>query len=188
MRKGIRRVPIAIAVMLGGLLLAGCNENASADPDAPAWPPGASGIACNDLSFDQVEQTLGVRFAVFGGSSRDEVHTCALTTADAEFPDLVLSITGTTTTDTIFQATVAPAGAAVLKDPGRIAYRHAIAAGGKRGPIVEIGWLTNKGRLLFLRYTFPRGADQSAVDALAAKLIDLAKAIDTAVGQPVVAG
>jgi hypothetical protein len=55
------------------------------------------------------------------------------------------------------------------------------AAGG-HGPTVEIGWLSEAEQLQTLKFTFPPDARTDAVTEMSAKLLDLAKAMDTTDG------
>jgi hypothetical protein len=84
------------------MLLTGCEENPSNSGPA-GWPAGAEGLACNYVEYEQVAETLGVRFDTAGGARKDDTHTCALTQSGREFPDLTFSIAATTANEVIFQ-------------------------------------------------------------------------------------
>lgn len=167
---------------VAAVLLSACEENPSA-PAAAGWPPGAAGLACNYVEYDRVADTLGVRFDTAGGARKDNTHSCALTQAGGEYPDLVLSITATNIDNVIFQATVAPSGSTLIKGVGRIAYQLEVAAAGKRGPGIEVGWLSVRGRLMVVRFTFGAKATADEVDEFTPKLVALAKQIEATTGE-----
>lgn len=180
MRNGSVRGFAVVGLVAMAALIAGCTEEAVADRGAVGWPPGAAGVACNYLGPDRVDEVLGIRFDTVGGATKDQTYTCALSLAGQDFPDITLSITPTTASDAIFQATVVPAEATIINGPGAVAYRILMPAASRRGPAWEVGWLSERGRMMFLRYTFPPGTEQVEVDTLRTKIVNLAKTIDTA--------
>jgi hypothetical protein len=165
------------------LLLTGCDREAAADPGRTSqWPAGAAGAVCQLVEYDQVEARTGVRFDTAGGGEKDGTATCALTRQGHDHPYLTLAVTPTTADEVIFVATVQPSGATRVKGLGLVAYRLDVAASGKAGPAVEFGWLSAKGRLMFLRYAFEPDAAKADVDALVPKLLELAKGTERPVG------
>jgi hypothetical protein len=170
---------------MAAVLLSACEEGDSAPSSGAAWPPGAAGLACNYVEYDRVADTLGVRFDTAGGARKDDTHSCALTQAGREYPDLALSVTATSIDNVIFHAAVAPGGSTLIKGVGRIAYQLDVAASGKRGPGLEVGWLSARGRLMVVRYTFEAQATAAEVNELAPRLVALAKQIEATTGTAV---
>jgi hypothetical protein len=166
------------------LALTGCDRGAAADPGRSQWPAGAAGAVCQLLEYDTVAAELGVRFDTAGGGEKDGTATCALTQAGHDYPYLTLAMTPTKADEVIFVATVEPSGANRVKGLGLIAYRLNIAATGKSGPALEIGWLSKKERLMIVRYGFAPGADRDTLNLFYPKLLALAKRAE----KPVTAG
>lgn len=169
-------------------LLAGCGSEAVATiPPAPApavetFPAAAAGGACELLDYGVIEEVLGAGFDVAAASRHKETQTCVVQAEGAARPDLLLSVTPTTADAAIFADEVAPEGATTVKGLGKAAYRVTRAAVRGSGPGVEVGWLTGDKakRLITLRFTFAAGQAKSKADALAPKLVNLAKMVDTA--------
>ena len=161
------------------LLLAGCDKEAAADPGAnDEWPAGAAGSVCQLLEYDAVAERIGVTFDTAGGGRKDGTTTCALTRQGHEYPYLTLAITPSEADEVIFIATMEPSHAKRLKGLGRIAYRLDVAASGDTGPVVEIGWLSARPRLMILRYAFEPDTAARDVAALFPKLMELARQVD----------
>lgn len=181
-----------VSVLLGSLWLAGCAEPAGSgtgESPAPAAPPtlkpsrvpaAAAGAACELLDYGTLEQTLGVSFEVAAGGQKDKTQTCVLQIAGAPAPDLTLAVTPSNADPGVFRKTVKPKGASELTGLGKAGYRLAVAAkpDAGRGPGVEIGWLSASKRILVLRCTLPVDTPQEEADALAGKLVDLAKQLE----------
>lgn len=181
-----------VSVLLGSLWLAGCagepatrDMGASPGPSVPALKPSRApaadaGAACQLLDYTTVEQALGLSFEVAAGGQQDGTQTCVLQIAGASAPDLTLAVTSSNADPAVFRKTVVPKGAADLAGLGKAGYQLAVAAApdAGRGPGVEIGWLSEAKRILVLRCTLPADAPQEEADALAGKLIELAKALD----------
>lgn len=168
----------------GLLLLAGCAEEAAPQSTAPApkvvrLPASAAGGACQLLEYPAVEQTIGTLFEVAAASRHGKTDTCVLRGEAEPRPELALSVTPTTADASIFADEVVPSGGKSVKGLGKAAYRATAAPTKSAGSSVEIGWLAGNGRLFSLRFTFPTGQDQDQADALAPKLVNLAKKIDT---------
>jgi len=141
------------------------------------------GRACQAVELDSVAARIGVRFDTSAGANVDLTYTCVLTQLAAAYPDLTLSMSKSAANVVIFQVTAVPAGAANLKDLGRIAYQLTVPAGTdgdgtKMGPTVEIGWLSTAPQQVVLRYTFAPAATDADVTALTPKLLDLAHDIE----------
>jgi hypothetical protein len=164
----------------------GCSGNANADsggqPNASAtptrWPAAQSGGACQLLDYDVIEATIGVRFAVAASATSTATFTCVLQPDGAGLPDLTLAVTATEADMSVFHSTVIPKGATTIEDLGKISYRVGVPASATAGPGVEVGWLSSNQRLMVLRFHSATGTAQADVDALAPKLVDLAKKID----------
>ncbi|AVT30628.1 hypothetical protein C6361_15375 [Plantactinospora sp. BC1] len=166
------------------LLLAGCAEEAAPQSAGPApkvvrLPASAAGGACQLLEYPAVEQAIGARFEVAAASRHGKTDTCVLRGEAEARPELALSVTPTTADASIFADEVVPSGGKSVKGLGKAAYRATTAPAKSTGSTVEVGWLTGNGRLVSLRFTFPTGEDRAEADALAPKLINLAKKIDT---------
>jgi hypothetical protein len=170
-----RGAALLLATMTAAALIAACDSGGGTGSQ---WPLGAAGRACQFLNYDTVAATLGVRFDIAGGASKDEIYTCALTRTDTEFPDLTLAVTETEADEVIFTATMIPSGGTRVADLGRIAYRVGFPAARGGGPGIEVGWLSTYGRLMIIRYTFPAGATSAQVNELTPKVITLAKRIE----------
>jgi hypothetical protein len=164
------------ALIAGLILMAGCGDG-DASGATSGWPASAAGPACQLLEYEVVAAHLGIRFDTAGGGRKDKTITCALTQAGQEYPDLTLAVTTTGADEVIFKAVVAPSGSTAVKGLGRVAYRLEIAPKQKRGPGLELGWLSASGQLMVIRYT-SAPAPAIEIDALAPKLLTLAKQVD----------
>ena len=181
-----RRVLPALALVLVGALAAGCSGDANADSGGPTHPSGTqtrqpaalSGGACQLLDYDVIEAITGVRFAVAAAATSAATFTCVLQPDGAGLPDLSLAVTATEADMSVFRSTVIPKGATTIEDLGKVGYRTGVPASAAAGPGVEVGWLSGNQRLMVLRYHSATGTAQGDVDALAPKLVDLAKKID----------
>ena len=180
MRTRARRLSASLLL----LLLAGCGAEASADtppssaPVVPEIPAAAAGGVCQLLDYVLIERTIGVKFDVAAAQKVDKTYTCAVQSMGAPRPDLVLSVTVTQADAEVFKEELIPEGGAAVTGLGKAAYRQVRGAGGTAGPGVEVGWLTADARLVVLRFTFQAGQPKSAADALAPKLVALAKDIN----------
>jgi hypothetical protein len=166
---------------LSGVLIAGCDRGAAADPGVDyrrQWPAAAAGGACQLVDYPTIAQEIGTQFDTAAAGQRDDTYTCALTKAGSDFPDLTLAVTATDADQVIFTATVTPSGSKPVKGLGKIAYQVTLPASGKAGPTLEIGWLSGNQRLMVLDYTFPAKAGTADVSAFAPKFLELAKKID----------
>ncbi|MDW5323821.1 hypothetical protein [Plantactinospora sp. KLBMP9567] len=168
----------------GLLLLAGCAEEAAPQSVGPApkvvrLPASAAGGACQLLEYPAIEQAIGIRFEVAAASRHGKTDTCVLRGEAEARPELTLSVTPTTADASIFADEVVPSGGKTVKGLGKAAYRATTAPTKSVGSAVEVGWLAGNGRLVSLRFTFATGEDEAQADALAPKLINLAKKIDT---------
>ena len=178
--SGARLSGAALTLALA-TLTAGCGGDATADPGPELtrnWPAAVAGGACQLLDYDTIKATLGTRFDTAGAGQRGETYTCAVTAAGVEYPDLTLAVTATKADPVIFTATVVPSGSVAVTGLGRAAYRTRLDPAGKSGPRLEVGWLSGNQRLIVLRYSFPAKAPAADADALAPKLVELAKQID----------
>jgi len=165
---------LALLVVVAG---AGCDDDATADPDG-GWPIGAAGRACQLLEYATVEAALGTAFDTAGGASSGSTFTCVLTQGGQEFPDLTLAVSPSSIDELVFTATVNPSNSVPVAELGRIAYSLQRPAAGAQGPGIEVGWLSASGKLMMVRYTFAPEPPAEAVAALGPKLIEFAKQID----------
>ncbi|MGI5215970.1 hypothetical protein [Plantactinospora sp. CA-290183] len=172
-------------VGVGLLMLAGCGgEEAAPRADLPpprvvSLPAAAAGGACQLLDYPVIEQATGVRFEVSAASRHGKTDTCVVRGEDADRPELALSVSPTTADAGIFADEVVPSGGSSVPGLGKAAYRSVTGATTGSGPGVEIGWLTGDKRLVALKYTFPSGEERSVAEDFGAKLLALAKRIDT---------
>jgi hypothetical protein len=173
-----------IVVMLLGLAgCAGTGTDSGADAVQPAgtrWPAGAAGGACQLLDYDVVESTVGTRFDVSAAGSEKDTYSCVLQQTTASFPDLTLAVTATSADVAAFRAAFVPKNATLVPGLGKVGYSASRPASGGGGPAVEVGWLAGNGRLLVLRYRFPRGTPGSKTSPIIPRLVDLARRIDDA--------
>ena len=179
---------VAVGALAAGAVLAasGCSGNANAVADkAPTTaastirPPAAlAGGACQLLDYDVVEAELGVRFALAASATNAATFTCVLQPAGADEPDLTLAVTATVADESVFRTSVVPKGATVLSDVGKIGYQIGVPAAAGVGPGLEVGWLSANQRLMLLRYHSAEGSAAADVNALAPKLLELARKID----------
>jgi hypothetical protein len=98
----------------------------------------------------------------------------------ADLPDLSLAVSTTLADPGVFKASVAPKGAPVLTDLGKVGYSTGIPAADGAGPGSEVGWLSGNQRLMILRFRSPPGTAPDELTALTPKLIALAKKVDQA--------
>ena len=179
---------IAVGAVAALLLLAGCtdkkDETAAPPPVQVVQQPAASaGGACILWDYAFIEQKIGVAFSIAASDQIDDTSTCVVQTDSADWPDLALSVVESTKADAeLFTEELMPRKATKLKGLGKAGYRLVTKASGGHGPTVEIGWLSEAEQLQTLRFTFPEDAQSEAVDDLAPKLLDLAKAMDTTDG------
>lgn len=181
------RLAVLGAVVL--LAVPGCrSEPARSSPPLPppkvVEPPAASaGGACILWDWNFIEDKVGIRFSVAASDQADDTSTCVVQTVSAPWPDLSLSVVETTKADAdLFVAERMPAKATKLKGLGKAAYRLNTKAADGHGPTIEIGWLSDAKQLQTLRFTFAKGAKAGAVKEMNAKLLSLAKAMDTTGG------
>ncbi len=175
-----------LALALVTVLAAGCSGNANADSGGQPHPTGTrapqpaalSGGACQLLDYDVVEAAIGVRFAIAASATSAATFTCVLQPDGADVPDLSLAVTATEADISVFRTTVVPKGGTTIEDLGKLGYRVGVPASATAGPGVEVGWLSANQRLMVLRYRSATGTAQGDLDALAPKLVDLAKKID----------
>ena len=146
-------------------------------------PAASAGGACILWDYAFIEEKIGVAFTVAASDQIDDTSTCVVQTATADWPDLCLSVVESTTADAaLFTEELMPKKATRLKGLGKAGYRLVRKASDGHGPSVEIGWLSEAEQLQTLRFTFPQDAQSDAVDDLAPRLLDLAKAMDTTEG------
>lgn len=167
------------------VLTAGCATEAgpvavpAAEPVTVEVAAASSGGACRLLDFAVIAKHTGGRFDVAAASERGDTHTCVVRAERAILPELTLTVTETSIDKTTFTMDVLPDGAEKVSKLGKIAYLRTLPKTAKVGPSAEVGWLATEGRLATLRWTCPRGTDKATAEAVAGKLVNLAKAIDT---------
>ncbi|GAA2622033.1 hypothetical protein [Paractinoplanes durhamensis] len=179
-------------VVLGAvalLALGGCDKkDKSADEalgpvDFVEQPAASAGGACILWDYDFIKSKIGIKFEVAASDQVDDTSTCVVQTVANDYPDLALSVVESTQADAkLFNSDLKPDKSTTLKGLGKAGYRLNTAAGGAHGPVIEIGWLSEAKQLQTLRYTFAKTAKAADVTAMNAKLLDLAKAMDTTAG------
>ncbi|HET6478827.1 MAG TPA: hypothetical protein VFG35_02120 [Actinoplanes sp.] len=176
------------AVLL--LALTGCDkhEEESASPDVPPvtaveQSAASAGGACILWDYPFIKENIGVTFNVAASDQVDDTSTCVVQTSAGDYPDLTLAVVESTqATPDQFLDDLKPAKATTLKGLGRAAYRLYTPPAAGRGPVIEIGWLSEAKQLQTVRYTFDKKATTAVVSAMNPKLITLAKAMDTTGG------
>lgn len=164
---------------VGLLVLAGCGGSRpelvlpapSASYTAP--PASAAGGVCELLDYEVIEQFTGTRFEVSAASTHEKTKTCVVRTGGADSPDLSLSVTAAKADAAAFKELV-PRGAKTVKGLGKAAYQVSTGPNEDEGAAIEVGWLTDDGKVLCLRYTLPDGEGKAAADELAPELVELA--------------
>ncbi|MBO4208557.1 hypothetical protein GSF22_21460 [Micromonospora echinofusca] len=168
-----------------GLLLGGCaqpDEQIAVPAPVPVLvdaPAGSAGGACRLLDFALVEEATGVRFDVAAASEQGDTHSCVIRAEQQAVPDLTLSVSETSIDLAAFKADLMPKGARAVPGLGRAAYRLTVAPASKQGPVAEVAWLAEDGRLASLRYTLPVGQVRADAEGFTPKLVTLAKQVDT---------
>ncbi|MER7165933.1 hypothetical protein ABT336_07645 [Micromonospora sp. NPDC000207] len=147
-------------------------------PQGVAEPAASAGGACELLDFAKIEEHAGVRFDVAAAGERNGSHTCVVRAGQDDLPELTLSVSKTSLDRASFAADVVPQQAETVSGLGQQAYRRTVAASDGDGPVAEVGWLADQGRLAILRYTLPADAERSAAQELAGKLTELAKSVE----------
>lgn len=170
-----------VAVALTGGCAAGTEPVAvpAVEPVTVEVAAASSGGACRLLDFAVIAKHTGARFDVAAASVRGNTHTCVVRAERTVLPELILTVTKTSIDKSTFTLDVLPDGAKKVTKLGQAAYRRTLAKDSKAGPAAEVGWLATDGRLATLRWTCPRGTDKATADAMAGKLISLAKTVDT---------
>ncbi len=183
----MRTVLTALGVIML-LAVSGCNKPEDAvatlpPVSVPEAPAASAGGACILWDWKFIQEKIGVKFSVAASDQVDDTSTCVVQTVNGSWPDLSLSVVEQTKADAkIFLASRVPAKSVKLKGLGKAGYRLTTAATGGHGPSVEIGWLSEAEQLQTLRFTFAKGASNSAVSQMNTKLLALAKAMDTTDG------
>lgn len=178
------RARLCCLIGAGLVVLTGCGDNrppevpAGQPPAAIDLPAASAGGACALLDFPVIEQTTGTHFDVSAASRAKDTQSCVVRSEQLDYPDLTLSVTDTSADVSIFKADVVPSGAKSVSGLGKAAYRLTAGPQKGAGPAAEVGWLSDDGRLIVLRYAFASGQDRAAADGLGEKLVDLAKKID----------
>ncbi len=172
------------------LALTGCNHKRD-EPKPETLPPvqlveqpaASAGGACILWDYSFIREKIGVTFDVAAADQVDDTSSCVVQTVDGDYPDLMLSVVESTPADAkLFLSDLKPAKATTLKGLGKAGYRLNEAAAADHGPGIEISWLSEASQLQTLKLTFATTAKPDDVTAMNAKLLDLAKAMDTTNG------
>jgi hypothetical protein len=184
----VRTRLFAIGAVAALLVLTGCTPRRAtiaipSDPPVAPKPAAAAGGACILWDYPFIQQKIGVAFTVAAAGESDDTSTCVVQTATGDYPDLALSVVENTAADgKLFLSTLMPKTASAVKGLGKAGYRLVSPASADRGPAIEIGWLSEAAQLQTLKFTFGPGATQASVNDMSAKLLTLAKAMDTTNG------
>lgn len=168
----------------GVLVLTGCGQGAAARPLADPtpvvvdFPASSAGGACELIEYPMVERAVGARFNVSAATELDGTESCVLRDEKVALPDLALSVTPTAADPAIFKQEAVPSGGQSVPGLGKSAYRLTSAPAKGKPAVAEVGWLSGDGRLITLHYTCASGANRAVADALAPKLVALAKLIE----------
>lgn len=188
------------ALVAAGLALAGCARiehptaapapsasvpagtevfGAAPSPSPSPTPARAAGGTCRLLDYDSAQHATGTRFEVAAASTKSGAKTCALQVLYSEHPDLVVSVVGTEADVKAFNAS-APDGAHGVDDLGKAAYTqvHHRDSGSDAGPAVEVTWLSGKGDIVNLRYTYPADVGDNTAGRAVDKLVAYARRIE----------
>jgi hypothetical protein len=186
----VRRLAAIVVGAATVLALAGCVGPAAGAPlptpsqeplPSPVRQPAEySGGACQLLNYDQISAAIGVQFDVAAASSTGDTFTCVLQRVDADLPDLSLAVSPTLADPTVFKSSVAPKGATVRTDLGKVGYTAAVPGAAGGGPGIEVGWLSGNQRLMVLRFRTPAGTAPGDAAAMTPKLVTLAQKVDQA--------
>lgn len=169
------------------VMLAGCSGNGAGNASPAAPPPAqltevpaaSAGGACILWDYAFIEEQLGVLFDVAAADQAANTSTCVVQSAGAARPDLSLSVVEHTEADAeLFTAGLVPGGAVKVKKLGLAAYRLVGKAAGDHGPVIEVGWLSADQQLMTLRFTFPVGASPADAEAMAGRMIALARSLN----------
>jgi len=184
----VRTRLFAIGAVAALLALTGCTAKRAtvvipSEPPIVQQPAASAGGACILWDYPFIQQKIGVTFTVAAAGESDDTSTCVVQTATGDYPDLALAVVESTTADgKLFLSTLKPKAASAVTGLGKAGYRLVTPASADRGPAIEIGWLSEAAQLQTLKFTFAAGASQASVNDMSAKLLVLAKAMDTTNG------
>jgi hypothetical protein len=170
------------------LVLTGCTEKAEPAALPPVkvveQPAASAGGACILWDYAFIEEMTGVRFTVAAGDVVDETSTCVVRTERSPAPYLILSVTDGVAADAeMFTDELKPDRATTVKDLGVAGYRLVGKAAEGTGPSIEVGWLSEADQLQSLKFTLAAGADEAAVTDMTARIVSMAKTMDSTDGQ-----
>ena len=152
-------------------------ESAPQPGGSPSEEKKAQG-ACEYFNVEAVGADLGVKFEVVQPAEADNAQVCVLQTTKGSFPDLTLATAKTKADKASFQATMMPEEADGVDGLGKAAYKVLLAERDGSGPVAEVGWLSNAGRIFTLRFTSAKGTGTDEVKGHMDKLIEIAKAVE----------
>jgi hypothetical protein len=184
-RSLVRSRLIALGAAAAVLALTGCTDKTA---DAAGLPPvqiveqpaASAGGACILWDYAFIQKQIGIRFTVAAADQVEDTSTCVVQTEDGDWPNLTLAVVESTTADgALFLDSLMPPKATKLKGLGKAGYRLITAAGNGHGPTIEIGWLSEAAQLQTLKFTFATDARTATVNQMPARLLTLAKAMDT---------
>ena len=168
MATGRLRRPAALGLAFAIVGLAGaCNlpagsvaapsdrkTAASSTASAAPRPASLAGGACLLLDYTAINAALGTQFSVAASADKSDSYTCVVQGPTASFPDLTLSITATDLANSDFGTDVQPKKSTAVKGLGKVGYEIEHAATARRGPTIEVGWLSGNERLIILTYAY----------------------------------
>lgn len=166
-----------------GARATGGKPSPSTSPHLAPLPVVEVGGACELLTYEMIRDKIGVEFEVAAAAQKGGTLTCVVQRRGTEYPDLTLSVTGTTADQKFLGTALVPKGATTVAGLGSAAYSLPTPAAGAAGPGSEIGWLSANQRLLVLRFRQATTGTVEEAAALTPRLVELAKAVDTNPGQ-----
>ena len=141
-------------------------------------PASAAGGTCKKLSFEQINQELGLEFSVAAPHTatvgETKLESCTVRAADNPLPDLTLTFVAGKLDTKAFDEQFEPDGAQQVSGLGKDAYSIVSDAAVNSGPASEIGWYTDTGSYTLV-VTQPRDGQKKTAQALVGKLVALGK-------------
>lgn len=196
-RTRLARIVGASALLVALSAASACGGGGDKDPAASGSPssslmaesaPEPSGSpseeedkakgACEYFDVAAVGADLGVKFEVVQPAEGDNAQVCVLQTTKGSFPDLTLATAKTKADKASFQATMMPEEADGVDGLGKAGYQVLLKERDGSGPVAEIGWLSNSGRIFTLRFTSAKGTGTEEVEGHLDKLVEIAKAVE----------
>ena len=144
-------------------------------------PLAKTGGVCGKLSYELIQSHTGLRFNVAAlhrtkseGGSGVNVESCTVRSAGDSIPDLTMTLAPGKLDNKAFEENFRPKEATKVDGLGKGAYRYPHQSAGNAA--VEIGWFTDSGSYTLV-VNLKANTSTKNVDAMAEKLVSLAKAV-----------